>query len=401
MAKKASAQKPVAAKKPASEKTPPKLDLSSVNMSDLKESNDYMTPAERIVGLITGRKLDRIPVFPFVSAAAAQIRRLTLGEYASNPEAFLKCQIEAQRLIGYDAITAMPDLCVEAQGFGANIIFPTNNAAHPDPFNPVMKSADDYKNVGKLFSWDKATRMKDQLHVIRTVKKELPNLMVGGMTIGPMGLLTRLRNVNELVRDFVRNADKLHEALDIITELQIEYVEKQIEAGAKSILVPVVLAERELMSKKMWEELDAPYQKRIADFVIKKGAFYVAHTCGRDPYFDLLIKWLRPSVVQNAFLPDGVKTEEEMVAKYGKQLVLLGYITVSQLAWWNPTEILMECKRQIDVFGKSPMGYFLGSTCEYPPYAPLYNALAVVKAAKIFGINYKSGYGPNYNEEGA
>ncbi len=360
-----------------------------------------MTPAERIVGLITGRKLDRIPVFPFVSAAAAQVRGLTVGEYASNPEAFLTCQIEAQRLFGYDAITAMPDLCVEAQGFGANIYFPPNNAAYPDPFNPVLKSADDYKNVGKLFNWEKATRMKDQLHVIRTVKKELPTLMVGGMTIGPLGLLTRLRNVNELVRDFVRAADKLHEALDIITELQIEYVEKQIEAGAKSILVPVVCAERELMSKKMWEELDAPYQKRIADFVIKKGAFYVAHTCGRDPYFDLLIKWLRPSVIQNAFLPDGCESEEEMVAKYGKQLVLLGYISVSELAWWNPTEIMAECKRQIDVFGKSPAGYFLGSSCEYPPYASLYNAMAVVKAAKIFGINYKAGYGPNYNEEGA
>lgn len=364
----------------------------------MKECQEYMTPEERIIGLIAHKRLDRIPVFPFVSAASAQVRRLDYGEYARKPEVFLRCQIEAQQLIGYDAITAMPDLCVEAQGFGANIIYPTDNAAYPDPFNPVLKSADDYKNIGKLFSWDKAERMNNQLQVIRTLRKELPGLMVGGFTIGPLGLISRLRNINELVRDFVKNPDKLHEACEIVTEIQLEYVEKQLEAGARTIMVPVVLAEREIMSKKMWEELDAPYQKRIADFVAKRGGIYAVHTCGRDPYFDLLIKWLHPLLIQNAHLPDGVKTEEEMLEKYSKKLLFLGYLSVSQLAWMTPTEIMEECKREINVFGKARNGYFLGASCEYPPYAPLYNAMAVVKAARVYGANFKAGEGANYEE---
>jgi uroporphyrinogen decarboxylase len=115
------------------------------------------------------------------------------------------------------------------------------------------------------------------------------------------------------------------------------------------------------------------------------------HTCGRGPYLDLLIKWLRPMLVQNAHLPDDCKTEEEMIQKYGKKVIFLGFLQVSQLAWWSPTQIMAECKRELEVFGKSPGGFFLGASCEYPPYSPLYNALAVVKAARIYGANFKRG----------
>ncbi|NVM02219.1 MAG: hypothetical protein HWN67_07775 [Candidatus Helarchaeota archaeon] len=362
-------------------------------MQKLKECEEYMTPKERITGMILGKKIDRIPVFPFVTAAAAQILHVNYAEYSSNPEVFMKCQIEAQKTFGYDAVTSIADLCVEAQGFGANIIFPKNNAAYPDPYKWILKSHEDYKKVGKLFSWKNATRMNNQVHIIKTLNEKLPGLMVGGATIGPMGLLSRIRNPNDLVRDFVNHTEELHEALEQVTEIQIEFVEKEIEAGARTIMVPVVLAERELMSKEMWEELDAPYQKRISDFVRSKGVNYCVHTCGRGPYFDVLIKWLRPNLIQNAFLPDDCKTEEEMVEKYGKKLIFLGYLSVQMLAWSSPSEVFEECKRQLEVFGKSPTGYFLGASCEYPPYAPLYNAIAMVRAARTYGANFQRGKG--------
>lgn len=365
-----------------------------------KECEEYMTPKERILGLIMRKKLDRIPVFPFVSAAAAQILHLNYGEYAQKPELFLRAQIEAQKLIGYDAITAMPDLCVEAQGFGAKIIYPDNNAAYPDPYNPIIKSPSEYKNIDKLFDWSHADRMKNQIEVVSTINDQLPDMMIGGMSIGPLGLISRLRNVNELIRDFVYNKDKLHDACEKVTEIQIEYIEKQIEAGAKTIMLPVVLAERELMSKEMWLELDMPYQAKIAKFIRRKRALYCVHTCGRGPYFDLLIEHLRPVLIQNAFLPDGVKTEEEMIEKYGKKLIFLGFLSVSMLAWSSPSEVIAECKREIEVFGKSPAGYLLGASCEYPPYAPLYNAMAAVKAARIYGVNFKAGEGANYEDGG-
>lgn len=360
-------------------------------MEKLEEVQEYMTPKERVTGLIFGKQLDRIPVFPFVTAAAAQVLHVDYAEYCTNPEVFIRCQIESQKLFGYDAVTAVADMCVEAQGFGAKIIYPKNNAGYPDPYNKVLKSPKDYKNVDKLFSWDKATRMKNQIYIIKTFKEKLPNLMVGGSTIGPLGLLSRLRNPNELIRDFVYHKEELHEALEKVTEIQIEFVEKEIEAGAQNILVPVVLAERELMSKDMWLELDMPYQKKISEFVRKKGVNYVCHTCGRGPYFDLLIKWLHPIMIQNAFLPDGCESETEMIEKYGKKLIFLGYLTLQMLAWGTPSDVMAECKRQIEVFGKSPMGFFLGASCEYPPYAPLYNAMAMIKAARIYGANYKKG----------
>lgn len=357
----------------------------------MNESEESMTSLERMMAMISGETVDRVPVLPLVTAASRFLfKGVTYREYETNVDVIMKCQLEAQELIGYDGIQCFSgDLCVESSDFGGKTIFPLDDVAYPDPRNWIIKTPKDYKVVRK-FSWDKAKRMKKQIELVRRAAEARGDTMlIGGYTIGPMGVLVRLREPSNLVRDWVYNKEELHEALDFVTDVLVEYAEKQVEAGARSFMVPTVLAQTEIMSRDMWEELDAPYQKRIMEAATKAGAFYMCHNCGHGMYLDLLVKWLKPIAIQFAYLPYDCKTENEFIEKYSNEVIPYGYVDTSLLALGSPSEVLAESKRQIEVFRKSKRGYVLGSACEYPTSAQLYNALAMVKAARTYGREMK------------
>lgn len=347
---------------------------------------ESMTPIERILAVSSGQKADRVPVIPEIGAVSRHLLGVTYREYSIDVNALVKCQLEAQEFIGHDLLLPHPDLCIESADFGGATIFPLNDTPYADPNKWLIKYLNDYKIV-KKFSWDKAKRMKSFCTAIRRLfEAKGDTVPIVGWTVGPMGTLIRLRKTDELVRDWVYHKEELHEALDFITDVLCEYVEMQVEAGAIAVSIVPVLAEKEIMSRKMWEELDAPYQKRITDAIEKAGGLVVCHTCGRGPYFDELIKWFHPIVIQSAFLPDDCKSEAELVEKYGKETIFMGYLDTTLLGYGTPREVTAECKREIEVFGGPDRKYILGSGCEYPSWAPLYNAIAMVKAARTYGV---------------
>lgn len=352
----------------------------------LKEK--FSETMDRILGLISGKqKIDRVPSAPQIGAASRHVLGVSYKEYCQNSEVAFKCWVEAMKIVGHDGLplTLWPDLCVESADFGGPTIFPENDTPYPDPNNWLIKEPKDYKLV-KKFSWDKAKRM----YLVIDVMKRFGDLFgIGGaFTIGPMGVLVRLRRPQDLVRDWIQHKEELHEAMDFITNILIEYVEKQLEAAGGRIsmfAIPTVCAQKDIMGREMWEELDAPYLKRIVDAGKKKGAIFVSHNCGRGAYFDLLIKWLKPLAMHFAYLPYDCKTEQEMIEKYSNKIIFVGYVDTSLLALGTPSEVIVESKREIDMFKNWKRGYVLSSACEYPTDAPLYNAIAMVKAAEVYG----------------
>jgi len=359
--------------------------ISDSDKKYLKEKTSEIT--ERLLGVIMKRKIDRIPVMPLIGAASRHVLGVSYRDYAQNTDIALKCHLEAMKVVNHDALPLSlgPDLCVESTDFGGATIFPEDDTPYPDPTKWLIRDPKDFKIVRK-FSWEKAKRMNS---VIDGGKKLSEIVGMGGaMTIGPMGVLVRLRRPQDLIRDWILHKEELHEALDFITDILVEYVEKQLEAvsgGPSMLMIPTVCAQKDIMSREMWEELDAPYQKKIVDAAKKKGAMFITHNCGRGAYFDLLIKWLDPIGMNFAYLPYDCKTEEEMIEKYSKKVIFVGYVDTSLLALGTPSEVMAECKREIEVFKNWERGYILASACEYPTYAPLYNAIAMVRAAEAYG----------------
>jgi len=360
--------------------------ISSRDKKLLKEQ--FSVTMDRMIALLSKKeKVDRIPCAPEIGAASRHVIGAPYIDYSTNSKVAFKCWVEAMKLIGHDALplTLWPDLCVESADFGGATIFPIDDTPFPDPTKWLIKEPKDYKLV-KKFSWDKAKRMYLMIDLMRRYGELFD--IGGAMTIGPMGVLCRLRRPQDLLRDWIMHKEEVHEAMDFITDVLIEYVEKQLDSAntrLKMCVIPTVGAQSCIMSRELWEEIDAPYLKRIVDAAKKKGSIFVSHNCGRGAYFDLLIKWLKPMAMHFAYLPHDCQTEQEMIEKYSKKVIMVGYVETTLLGLGTPSEVFEESKRQIEVFRDWKRGYVLSSACEYPVNSQLYNAIAMVKAAEKYG----------------
>lgn len=341
-----------------------------------------VTSLERVVAAMMFQEADRVPVVPLVLGASRRVVGISYPEWSTDPEKAAQAILQAQELFGYDALFAALDLSVEAEGFGAKIVYPENDAAHPNYDDPLIKSPEDYSLL-KPFDPHAARRTSTQLRIceilLNTKGKEVPVL---GFTNGPLCVLSMLRGSERLFVDCIRHPHEVHHALEVITQVLVEYVRAQCEMGVPGVCIDVLLGARGTLSRKMWLELEAPYARRVADEIRKHGALVALHNCGTGPYFDLMIEQLQPAAISYHCLPDDCKSPAELKEKYGKRVTLIGQVDCPRtLFFGGPEEVKQECRDLIRDLSPGG-GFILASGCEFPPNASLLNARAMVEVAQ-------------------
>jgi uroporphyrinogen decarboxylase len=262
------------------------------------------------------------------------------------------------------------------------MIYPKDSTAHPDYSDPLIKDVSDYRKL-KRVDLKASQRMRNMIESVRLVV-ESEGEGIGGFCLGPLGVLSMMRGAEHLFRDCVLHPLEVKAALETITETLIEYCEAQCDAGAIGVCLDTLFASWNGLSREQWEDIEGPFAKQIADAVRAKGGVIFVHNCGDGPYFDSQIRSMEPSVISFAQLPDDCPNAAELKTRYGKEVTLMGYIDTTLLTYGTPYQVMQACKIQIDELGSSPMGYVLAPGCEFPPDAPLENALAIMRAAEIY-----------------
>lgn len=108
------------------------------------------------------------------------------------------------------------------------------------------------------------------------------------------------------------------------------------------------------------------------------------HNCGTRPYLDLQIKYMNPYIYSFADLPDDCLNMEELKEKYGHKAALVGFVRTDDIMLQDPWRIMESAEEQIRVL--APGGGFAPAPgCEYPPNHELINAVAISKAAQVYG----------------
>jgi uroporphyrinogen-III decarboxylase len=69
---------------------------------------------KRVQSVVRFLRADRPPVIPEVVGVTATLNGVAPREYAKSGEVIAQCQLSAQKMIGYDCLFAIADLCVEA-----------------------------------------------------------------------------------------------------------------------------------------------------------------------------------------------------------------------------------------------------------------------------------------------
>lgn len=347
---------------------------------------EEMTSLERVVAALNYQKPDRVPCAPLVCGAARRVLGVTYDKWSMDAELAANSVLQAQELLGMDAMLALVDLSVEAYDFGQEVIFPIESTAYSNTNNPMIKKVEDYYQIQKINPRE-TPRMSMVIDIVRRWAQAKGNeVAIIGFVYGPLGVLSQMAGHEHLFRDCLRHPEAVMAAEEVITEVLIEYALAQIEAGAHSICLDTLYASGSIMGKKLWEKIEAPYAKKIAEAVKNAGVPLGLHNCGNNIYFDVQQKWLSPTYISHAYPADDVKNWAEHAEKWGKQIVTVGYAVPSEICFgMTPEEVMEECRQEIETFACCEGGFILAPGCEFPPNGTLLSALAMVRAAKLYG----------------
>lgn len=81
-----------------------------------------MLPRERVQRFFRGLTVDRPPFIPLIYTLAAELAQVPVREMATNPTRLANALSACQKLFGFDAVTAVFDLTLEAEVLGAEVL---------------------------------------------------------------------------------------------------------------------------------------------------------------------------------------------------------------------------------------------------------------------------------------
>jgi uroporphyrinogen decarboxylase len=251
--------------------------------------------------------------------------------------------------------------------------------------NPLLKSTADYARL-PVFDPRKGKRMSTNLRYLELMVQALgKEKVIMGFIYGPLSTLSQMRSAEKLFLDCMKEPEKVHEGLEIVTQVLLDYVDAQVDRGPIGIVMDTLFASGSIMSRELWKKMEAPYVERIAKKIHDAGLAILIHNCGNNPYFDVQIEAMHPEGMSIAYLPNECPTYDDLKKTWGDQVMIVGMIPPSQVVFMGTQQDVKEaCKEQIRAL--APGGGFLLSTgCEFPPNASLLNAIAMVEAAEEYG----------------
>ena len=345
-----------------------------------------MTSLERIGTVLSGGIPDRVPAAPLICGASRRVYGTTYAEWSQDGELAAKCMLQAHELVGFDGILGLVDLSVEAADFGQEMVYPLEDTAHPNYDNPFIAGPDDYAKKICRIDVAKAPRMQEMIKYMDIVCNErAKDTAIMGFVYGPLGILNMMRGAENLFKDCYKHPEEVIAAEKVITEVLVDFIRALGKTGVHAIVLDTLFASQSIMSKKMWNKMEAPFAKILADEIRANNMMVMVHNCGNGIYFDVQIEAMEPVCISFAEITDDCETMVEVKEKWGKKTCLAGYASPATYGFLGtPEEMKMECKKEIEELGKDG-GFILATGCEFPPNGSLLNAIAMMEAAELYG----------------
>jgi len=343
-----------------------------------------MNSLERVVTAISQKEPDYVPVYPILAGATRNLVGADYKTWATNADVCTNAFVKATQEFDIDCVVTLVDLSIECDAWGQELIFPENEAAHPNYDNCVVKEIEDYNKIQKV-DYRTSERMMFHIDVCKNLMEQVgQEKPIVAFVFGPLGVLSMMRRQDNLYMDIYDDPDAVKSAVAAINETLKDYVNALIDTGVHAVMLDTLFASGSIMSKDMWSEMEGGYVKELADICHERGVMVMIHNCGTNVYFDVQIEAMNPVAISFLYPPDDCKDFAECKAKYGGKISLIGCVPPVMAVTATDEEWDAYCKEQIDLMAKGG-GYMLATGCEFPANAPLERAKRMIEVAKGYG----------------
>ncbi len=224
-----------------------------------------------LVKRIFENKSKTIPILSFPSV---QLLDITVNELLESSEMQVKGMTAIAERCNIGASLNMMDLSVEAEAFGAEIVFKDEDV--PTVKNGIIHDIMDVKNivVPKVGSG----RTGLCIDGVKRAKKEIRDIPVFCGVIGPYSLAGRLFDMTELMMECYDSPEEVKILLTKSTDFIVNYIKSFREVGADGVVIAEPAAG--LLSPSLNEEFSIPYVKRIIEEISEEDFVVCYHNCG-------------------------------------------------------------------------------------------------------------------------
>ena len=343
-----------------------------------------MKPIERVGLTLQHKEADRVPVYPLLCGVSRKLVNASYPLWSTDMDVCAEAYEKVTDAYDLDVICTLIDLSVEAADFGQTLIYPENEAAHPDRNDYMIKDIASYRSIEPI-RLQNAPRMSGHVKLCdRLVRSKGRDVPVVAFVFGPLGILSMMRGQSNMFMDLWDDPDAVKYGVAAITETLLEYVDALAATGVPAIMLDTLFASQSIMSKAMWREFEGMYVQKIGDRIRQHGCMVMVHNCGNGIYFDAQIEMMQPTAISFLHIPDDCTSYAEVKEKYGSKVTLIGHVPPPWLLSATKEEVYEECRREIETF-KTGGGYILATGCEYPANLSLDKAEIIVDAAKKYG----------------
>jgi len=269
------------------------------------------------------------------------------------------------------AAVSMMDLSVEAEAFGAPVLFSDKEV--PTVTEAIIADLDEAEAM-EIPSLD-AGRCRMYAKAIADVKQRITDRPVFAGVIGPFSLAGRLLDMTEIMVYCYTDPDLVEVVVKKCTAFISAYVKLLREAGADGIIMAEPAAG--LLSPQLNADFSVPYVKQIFDDNRTDGFAQIYHNCGNVlPLIEDIL-----SVGADAYHFGNAIDLPALAEKIPEDVVFMGNIDpVGILCRATAEETYKVTTELLEKLGSRP-NFILSSGCDVPAHASLDNIEAFYRAA--------------------
>lgn len=267
------------------------------------------------------------------------------------------------------ASTTIMDLSVEAEAFGANIVFDDNEV--PTVTGRMLESAADVEAL-QIPSLD-TKRVPEYLKANRLAAAELDVPLFGGC-IGPFSLAGRLYDMTELMMAMYIEPETANLLLDKCTQFILEYC-KQIKASGSA---GVVMAEPAagLLSNDDCQAYSSRFVKRIVDTLQDDNFVVMLHNCGNTGQCTKAMIETGAAALHFGNAIDMAQVLDEVPA----DIAVSGNINPVEIMKFGTPQQVEDAVRQLVRLAEKHNNFILSTGCDVPPETPFENIESLFNA---------------------
>jgi len=262
------------------------------------------------------------------------------------------------------------DLTVEAEAFGAPIIFPEDEIASVN--GRLLKDVADIEQL-KVPSLNSG-RIKAYLRANALAARDVVDRPVFAGCIGPFSLAGRLYDMSEIMMLTLSEPDAAHLLLDKCTEFILRYCMALKATGANGVLMAEPAAG--LMSDEDCMQFSSKYVKRIVDAVQDENFMVVLHNCGNTGH---CTKAMVATGADGFHFGNKCEMAEVMRDVPTDKLGMGNLDPVSTFKQGKPEEVKEATLKLLKSCKEFP-NFVLSSGCDTPPHTPMENVDAFFEA---------------------